>query len=74
MQQARKENLFEFSITGIKGQEKITPIIEELFENNAIPYEYEIRTQQLLYKSKDGIDNLNNIIEIHQNISKSHES
>ena len=74
MLQNKKENLCEFSVTGLKiNDEKITNIIEELFENSPTLYRYEVTTYQLSYKSKDGLENLNNKIEIHQNLTDSYE-
>ena len=74
MHHSKKENLCEFSLTGIKTtEEKLSPIVEELFENSAGSFKYEISTFRLQYKSKEGIDNLNNIIEIHRNLFEPYE-
>lgn len=74
MQQNKKENLCEFSFTGLKIKEdRLNPIIEELFENSAGSYKYEISTYRLQYRSKEGIDNLFNLIEIHKNLFDPYE-
>lgn len=70
----KKENIFEISVLGIvpfANIEIVKLTIEENFENIFVNYKYDISTYKLEFN--DGIRNINNIIELHQNISDSYE-
>ena len=74
MNQAKKENLFEFSLIGNKNpNENINSIIEDLFENTLFKYKYDISTYKLQFKSDGVTSSLNNTIEIYQNINDDYE-
>jgi hypothetical protein len=69
------ENIFEFSILGISKQNfrnELKTQIEEIFENSFLPYYYKISTYFL--QSNLGSQNVTNLIELHQNMTKNYQT
>lgn len=68
----KKENIFEISVLGILSRlsiENLKLLIEEICENAFTSFKYDITT----FKYEFSEMNINNLVELHQNISDTYE-